>query len=63
VRNQPTLSGSEIVGQIPGGDTFTVLEGPSCEPSTGLIWWLVSYGNLTGWTAEGQGDTYFVEPA
>jgi hypothetical protein len=63
VRNQPTLSGSEIVGQIPGGELFTVLEGPSCEPSTGLIWWLVSYGNLTGWTAEGQGDTYFVEPA
>ena len=63
VRDQPLLTGSNVLGQIPGSEIFTVLQGPTCDASTGINWWLVSYGDLTGWTAEGQGNAYFVEPA
>ncbi len=54
--------GAASIGQIPAGATFMVLEGPTCTPN-GIAWWRVSYNGQTGWTAEGQGSTYFVEPA
>lgn len=60
LRNQPNASGA-LLGQIPGGGAFTVIEGPVCDPA-GRAWWRVSYGNNTGWTVEGQAITYFVEP-
>jgi len=60
LRSAPTTN-SQLLGQIPGGGVFSVLEGPSCD-QTGIAWWRVTYQNLTGWTGEGQGDTYWVEP-
>jgi hypothetical protein len=63
VRDLPTLTGSRVLGQIPGGQYFIVLDGPVCEASTGINWWLVRQATLEGWTAEGQGNTYFLEPA
>lgn len=63
VRSEPGLTNTTVLGQIPGGGYFMVMDGPVCDASTGINWWLVSYGALTGWTAEGQGDAYFVEPA
>lgn len=59
VRDLPGLE-SEIIGQIPGGAPFDVLEGPHC--AAGLAWWYVQAGDLRGWTAEGQGDTYWLAP-
>ena len=52
---------SLILGQISGSGVFTVLEGPVCDPE-GRFWWRVNYGSLTGWTAEGQGWTYWLQP-
>ncbi|GEM_PF-1461391 len=49
-----------IVGEIPEGGEFRVLTGPTCND--GLAWWYVNYGGVFGWTAEGQGDTYWLEP-
>lgn len=54
-------AGGTLIGQIPGGDSFTVLEGPVCDPA-GRAWWRVDYKGLVGWTIEGQGDTYYLEP-
>jgi hypothetical protein len=51
-----------IVGEIPSGASFSVVSGPSCDGTT-ITWWYVEYEDITGWTAEGQDDTYFVEPA
>ncbi|MBL8164321.1 MAG: hypothetical protein JNJ61_20200 [Anaerolineae bacterium] len=48
-----------VIQQIPEGGVFTVTGGPTC--TDGLIWWQVDYGGMTGWTAEGQGDTYWLE--
>lgn len=59
VRDAASTSGN-LIGEIPGGATFDVLDGPFCDG--GLLWWQVSYGELTGFTAEGNRDTYFVEP-
>ena len=60
VRSAPSPSGA-LVGQIDGGAIFNVLEGPTCDPA-GRAWWRVEHNGITGWTAEGQGNTYFVEP-
>lgn len=59
VRTQPSVNG-EKVGEIPGGETFFVQEGPVC--ADGLTWWKVGYGSFDGWTAEGQDGEYFLVP-
>jgi len=53
-------SSAAYVGEIPPGGVFTVLDGPRC--ASGMAWWQVSYNGLTGWTPEGQGSEYWVEP-
>ena len=58
IRSTPSTGGT-FVTQIPSGETFDVLGGPEC--ADGIVWWQVSYGSATGWTAEGV-DAYFVEP-
>jgi LysM repeat protein len=55
-----TGSTSVVVGQIPGGGLFRVIQGPQCVE--GLYWWQVTYNGVTGWTGEGQGSTYWTEP-
>lgn len=60
VRSEAATSG-QLLGQIPGGGAFIVLEGPVC--GEGFAWWRVDYNGLTGWTAEGQGTDYWLEPA
>ncbi|MCS7071928.1 MAG: SH3 domain-containing protein [Anaerolinea sp.] len=60
LRAQPATS-APAVGTIPGGAQFQVLAGPQCDP-VGIAWWQVNYNGTIGWTAEGQGSTYFVEP-
>jgi hypothetical protein len=52
--------GAELIGAIPGGEAFDVLAGPTC--ADGLNWWQIQYGDVTGWTVEGIGSEYWVEP-
>lgn len=59
LRSEPSLNG-EVIGNIPGGDSFAVLSDYVC--ADGYIWWQVEYNGLTGWTAEGEGDTYWLQP-
>ncbi len=60
LRAQPAANSSAIA-QIPGGQTFVVLNGPQCGPE-GWSWWRVNYNGIIGWTAEGSGSTYWLEP-
>lgn len=59
VRDLASTSGS-VVGMIPAGEPFIVNAGPAC--GDGIVWWHVTFDNFIGWTAEGVGDTYFLEP-
>ncbi|MCA9906299.1 MAG: SH3 domain-containing protein, partial [Anaerolineae bacterium] len=59
LRDQPSTSGSRI-GQVPGGAEFLVLDGPAFGDD--LRWWLIDYNGLIGWTVEGQGTEYWLEP-
>lgn len=59
VRAEPSRN-ADLVGQIPGGSEFTVLEGPRCVDD--LVWWQVDFGGLVGWTVEGADGEYWLEP-
>ncbi|WP_119068879.1 SH3 domain-containing protein [Aggregatilinea lenta] len=60
IRAQPSLNASSL-GQIPGGAFFRVIAGPQCG-TDGHAWWQIRYGDITGWTAEGEGISYWVSP-
>ena len=59
LRREPSTT-SERVGRIPAGEPFSVVGGPQCAQN--LVWWEITYGNITGWTAEGQNGVYWIEP-
>ncbi|NJL92414.1 MAG: hypothetical protein HC915_01190 [Anaerolineae bacterium] len=51
---------NESIGRIPGGGVFNVVGGPVC--TNDIAWWLVEFEGVTGWTGEGGGTSYWVEP-
>lgn len=57
LRAQPGESG-QFLGEIPPSGEFTVLDGPRC--ASGISFWLVNYNGSQGWTAEGQGQDYWL---
>ncbi|HLU08845.1 MAG TPA: SH3 domain-containing protein [Oceanobacillus sp.] len=60
LRNAPTTNGQQI-GEIAAGQQFDIVGGPAC--ADGIVWWQVSVGGQTGWTAEGlPPDIYYLEP-
>jgi hypothetical protein len=61
LRAQPNTTSAQL-GTIPAGGIFNVIGGPVCDASTGILWWQVTYNGQTGWTSEGQGNTYWCEP-
>ena len=59
LRATPSLSG-RFLRNLEAGEVFNVLSGPHC--ADGVTWYQVRYRGITGWTAEGQGTTYYTEP-
>lgn len=60
IRSGPNTT-YEILGEIPVGGIFFVLDGPQCSDL--YTWFYVEYGDVQGWVAEGTiNDRYFVEP-
>ncbi len=59
VRVAPGTS-NEVVGRIPIGGVFYVLDGFECTQR--YTWYQVEYEGLTGWAAEGDNAVYFTEP-
>lgn len=59
LRDEPDTAAAQR-GLLQGGTTVQVLGGPICDRQ--LVWWLVQYQDLVGWSAEGQSDTYFMQP-
>jgi WD40-like Beta Propeller Repeat len=54
------VDGSKEIGSIPPNGVFTVLAGPQCISA--YNWWQVNYNGQVGWTAEGEGSVYWLEP-
>ncbi len=54
--------GNDLLGMIQPGEAMKILEGPKCVE--GSLWWKVSPLNsdLSGWTAEGDEQTYWLIP-
>ena len=62
IRNNPWKGvDSKVLGQIPAGGVFAVLDGPHC--SNNIHGWWVNYKGVIGWTGESELSTYWVEPA
>lgn len=62
VRAAPN-TGAEVIAQIYPGTIVQVLEGPVC--TDGLVFWKVENASIpggAGWTAEGDGSEYFLDP-
>ena len=62
VREKPDTS-AKIIYQIYAGTIVRVVEGPVC--TNGLVFWKVENSLIpggTGWTAEGDGQEYYLEP-
>jgi hypothetical protein len=55
LRQRPGLQG-RIVGTLPPGGRFTVLDGPFC--SDNYVWWKVNTGRTQGWVAEGEPSSF-----
>lgn len=60
LRSEP---GGQGIGYIQPGETFAVLDGPQCTPSTGTSWWYVQINDFSeGWISEGNKGDYWIEP-
>lgn len=60
IRSTASTDG-QLLGEIPAGGTFLILEGPTC--AGGYAWWRVDYNGTVGWTVEGSDTEYWLEPA
>ncbi|GAB1420215.1 hypothetical protein MASR2M15_03040 [Anaerolineales bacterium] len=61
VREEPHKDGT-IIGFMQPEDFFIVLEGPLCDEKDFIRWWKISYKGKEGWTAEGEGEEYYIKP-
>jgi len=59
LRSQASRQSGEI-DLLQGGEEFTVIGGPVC--ADGFTWFQVNYRGTTGWTVEGNGSNYWLEP-
>lgn len=59
--NTRDAAAGNLITQIQEGTAFTVLAGPQCVD--GYVWYQLNFANgMTGWSAEGDNDGYFIEP-
>lgn len=59
-REQPSTS-ARVLGVFPAGTSLTILDGPVC--ADGYNWYYVQFTEGRGWTAEGDGAEYWLQPA
>ena len=61
VRAKPEKDAA-VIGSIEPGEPISIMEGPSCDDT--WVWWKVKsiQTGLVGWTAEGDGDEYWLTP-
>jgi serine/threonine protein kinase len=61
LRDKPGVSDGAVIGLLPPGSRIRVIGGPECDTVQFLRWWqVVSAAGQTGWTAEGEGEEYYL---
>ena len=60
LRDMPGKSTGAIIEFMEPGAEFKVLAGPECDPVDQIRWWQVDFNGTIGWTAEGEGDEYYL---
>lgn len=59
VRKEANLQ-AEILGLVNPGASVRITGGPTC--AEGWVWWQVENADLSGWTSEGDQETYWLIP-
>ena len=62
IRSEASVGNGEIIGFMQPNETFQIIDGPTCDPDTQLRFWKVDYNGIQGWTAEGEGEEYYIAP-
>lgn len=64
IRELPQSRG--VIVEAPIGVIVKIIDGPDCQKSNdgvnSLVYWKVSWNGYTGWTSEGKGSEYYLEP-
>lgn len=53
--------GGSVIGKIPAGFGMLITGEAKCD-ANGIRYYPIEYDGITGWTAEGQGNDYWLEP-
>jgi len=60
VRSEPSRQAA-LVGEVQPGETVQLIDGPACGDN--YVWWKVqNEQGLVGWTSEGTGNEYWLNP-
>ena len=62
IRDGAGTQGTTILGRMPAGSNFVITGYPECD-AEGRRWYPIQYNLVDGWTAAGQGEEYWIEPA
>ena len=62
IRDGVGTSGTSILGKMSADENFEITGYPQCG-ANGLRWYPVQYNDIAGWTAAGQGNDHWIEPA
>ncbi len=63
LRDNPSKKDGKILGYLPPGTSFIVIDGPVCDPDDQIRWWKINSNGLIGWTAEGEKTNFYIAPA
>ncbi|HVU12620.1 MAG TPA: protein kinase [Phototrophicaceae bacterium] len=61
LRDQPAPDANQI-GMLMPGTQFDIIGGPTCDTTKFLRWWQVNASGHIGWTTEGEGQNYYLDP-
>jgi serine/threonine protein kinase len=61
LRDQPGTDANQI-GILKPSTPFEIIGGPTCDTTQFLRWWQVDAAGQVGWTAEGEGQNYYLDP-
>jgi serine/threonine protein kinase len=62
LRDAPGIQKGKIIAYLRPGSLFQIIGGPTCDTDDFIRWWQVDANGLQGWTAEGEGEEYYLGP-